>query len=373
MSALPQTPESVVALAGRAAARNEKFLRNIYAQGPFQGHAFGAVPQTKPMHLFPGGDYTISARPVTEWVPGLVENYRLEAEWSERLDSDHIPTARLICGTHLYAAAFGCQVHTFPDNPPCALPLVKTAAEADQLSEPDIWKSPTLYRVFELGEALRRELGSQIFLGPCDMQSGFDTASLVWNKEDLLCALAGEDEERAAVKRLTDKCAQLFKRFLLELRKEFPQMSWCHCPNAWSPPEMGPWLSNDECGAFGVEMFEEFCLPELIELAETFGGLGMHCCAQAEHQFSSFEKIPNFYAFNRVAAKGGPGYPALLEHFADPGAPVHVLGWMEESMIRNLIANAPQGTRFIFQQSFAELDSARGWLERMRQLSPRQD
>ncbi len=355
------------------AERNERFLRNIYERGPFQGHAFCVNPPQVPGFETPRGAYTLTARPLTDWVPWVLENYRRQVEWHAALADDGLPVARLICGTHLYAAAFGCRVHTFTDSQPCALPFIRTPEEADRIEEPDIWKSPTLYRVFELGEAVRRELGPEAFLGPCDMQSGFDTASLIWNKEDLLCALAGEEEERAAVKRLVDKCARLYKRFLQELRREFPRMSWCHCPSAWSPPEMGPWLSNDECGAFGVEMFEEFCLPELVDLAETFGGLGMHCCALAEHQFPSFKRIPNFYAFNRVAAKGGPGYPALLTHFAGPTAPVHVLGWVEETMIRRLVTEAPAGTRFIFQQALPDLEAAGGWLERMRALSPRQD
>lgn len=86
---------------------------------------------------------------------------------------------------------------------------------------------------------------------------------------------------------------------------------WPIARRAWAPPEMGPWLSNDECGAFSTVMFEELCLPEFVDLAETFGGLGMHCCAGAEHQFESFRKIPGFYTFNRVAAQRG--YASLAD------------------------------------------------------------
>lgn len=103
---------------------------------------------------------------------------------------------------------------------------------------------------------------------------------------------------------------------------------------------MGPWLSNDECGAFSAGMFEDFCLPELADLSQTFGGLGMHCCAKAEHQFESFKKIPHFYAFNRVATKG-VGYAPLLDHFTGIEAPVHVLAWIAERDIEYLIRKAP--------------------------------
>ena len=60
-------------------------------------------------------------------------------------------------------------------------------------------------------------------------------------------------------------------------------------------------------------------------LSDTFGGIGMHCCADAEHQFPGFNKIRNFYAFNRVQSKHG--YRPILEHFGGPGAPVHCLAW----------------------------------------------
>ena len=111
-------------------------------------------------------------------------------------------------------------------------------------------------------------------------------------------------------------------------------------------------------------------LPELVDLSRTFGGLGMHCCADAEHQFPSFRKIPNFYAFNRVAAKHG--YDPILEHLGGPQGPVHVL-WSDDTTIERLIKTAPEGTRFIFNRSFEEVDEAKAWLEKMRKISPRTD
>lgn len=349
-------------------ARNELFLRNIYTWGPFYGHAFVCSPQTIEISEHKGYDFTISDKHVKNWVPWVVENYRRQIEMVEAVGDDAVPCARLSTGTHIYAAAFGCEVHRFPDSPPCARPLLSTAEEADKLDTPDIWKVPVLYRIFELGQAVRDELGPNVFLGPPDMQSGFDTAALIWNKTDFLCAMFG-DKDSAAVRRLIGKCADLFKAFLKAFREEFPNCSPCHCPAVWAPPEMGPWLSNDECGAFSTGMFEEFCLPELVDLSETFGGVGMHCCAAAEHQFESFKKIPNFHAFNRVAAQRG--YAPLLDHLAGKAAPVHVLAWISEQDIEYLVRNAPAGTRFIFNLCGTTVDDARPWLSRMRELSPR--
>lgn len=110
-------------------------------------------------------------------------------------------------GTHLYATAFGCPVHRYPDSNPCALPSVRTAAEADRIEVPDLWKVPSLYRVFELAAALRSEFGPEVLLGPPDKQTGFDTACLIWERTGIYAALA-TDKEKDAAKRLTAKCGK---------------------------------------------------------------------------------------------------------------------------------------------------------------------
>ncbi|MCX7045683.1 MAG: hypothetical protein NTX50_09400 [Candidatus Sumerlaeota bacterium] len=349
---------------------NERFLRNIYRKGAFQGHAFCCAPPVEPIYSLPDGDYTLSNKPIENWVPWVAENYRRQVDLLEAVGDDSVPCARLSTGTHLFAAAFGCEVRQSNDNNPFALPFVKSVERADAIEAPDLWKSPPLQRVFELGRAVQKELGKDVYLGPCDLQSGFDTACLIWEKQELFAAMLDE-RGQASVRRLAAECARLLKNFLVALREEFPRLSPCHCPSVWAPPEMGPWLSNDECGAIGVEHFREFLLPELVDLSETFGGLGMHCCASAEHQFEAFKEIPNFYAFNRVPAK--KGWRPILEHFGGPQAPVHALAWIEEKDIEYLIAHAPDGTRFIFELCDAQPDQARAWLERMRRMSARTD
>ena len=341
-------------------ARNKELMRDIFAGRPAR-HAFLYQPEHIP--LMEVGDYTLSQEPVQKWALWVAENYRRQIASLERHQDDSVPLAKLSTGTQVYANAFGCEVHLPPESNPCALPMVNCAAEADRLEVPDIWSTPCLYRVFELGDAVRQELGQAVDMGTCDMQTGFDIANLIWDKNDLLGAMLLEPE---AVKRLSDKCALLLKTFLIELRREFPTMSPCHCPGNWVPPELGPWVSNDEAGAMSPAMFEEFCLPELNDLSDTFGGVGMHCCADAEHQFPGFKKVRNFYGFNRVQAKRG--YLPLLDHFAGPEAPVHCLAWVADDVIEQLVTQAPPGTRFTFKRMGGNDDDAARWLDRGRAL-----
>lgn len=341
---------------------NEDKLRSLYTDTTRSAAAFCAQAMPTPLCQLPQGDFTLSDRPVDEWISWIVDSYRRQVEMSQALGDDSVPVAKLSTATHIYAAAFGSPVKHFQDSNPCAMPFVKTAAEADAIEVPAVESSPTLSRVIELGQKIQAELGPDAWLGPCDMQTGFDTACLIWDKTELYCAMMDPDG-RQGVKRLAEKCAALLKSFLTILRRELPRMSPLHCPGTWCPPELGPWVSNDECGAISTPMFEEFLLPELVDLAETFGGLGMHCCAQAEHQFAAFRKIPNFYGFNRVDS--GRGYLPMLEDLAGPGSPVHVLAWSGATpeTVGRLLEAAPDGTRFIFQQFSETLDDARAWLD----------
>ena len=63
--------------------RNRTFLENLFRRGPFERHGFVASPPQLPIWHLNGGDFTLSDRPVTDWVPMIVENYRRRLEMLE--------------------------------------------------------------------------------------------------------------------------------------------------------------------------------------------------------------------------------------------------------------------------------------------------
>lgn len=343
--------------------RNRALHRALFAGQPGARHAFVAHAPSPP--IWEVGDFTTSDRPISEFVPWVVDHYRRWLALSEAIDDDAVPFARPGTGTHIYALCFGAKPHLYPDSNPYAEACVANAAEADQLPEPRLENCRPLMRIMELAAAVRRELGPEVTLGPPDMQTGFDTACIVWDKTDLLCSLV---ENPDAVKRLAGKCARLLRSFIAAYRREFPNSTFGHCPSTWTPPDAGPWVSNDECGAMSAAMFSEFCLPELVELSTTFGGLGMHCCAHAQHQFAGFRRIPGLYAFNRVATGVGWERDNALEELGGPAGPVMVPGWVTPECVRTLLRKAPAGTRFIFNgTAFDRTDDAARWLAAVRQ------
>ncbi len=342
--------------------RNRALHRAIFSRGPVTRHAF--VVQGPMQPIWQIGDYTTSDRPIAEFVPFFVEDYRRWVALSEAADDDAVPHVRLMTGTHVYAVCFGAKPHFYPDNNPYAEACVATAAEADRIPEPKLEECRPLMRVMELAAAVRRELGPEVTLGPPDVQTGFDTACILWDKTDMLCAMIEQPE---AVKRLAGKCARLLQAFIATFRREFSNTTFGHCPSTWTPPEFGPWVSNDECGNMSPEMFEEFCLPELVGLSQAFGSVGMHCCANARHQFAQFRRIPNFYAFNRVPTGVGWEQDIALDVLGGPDGPVMVPGWCTPEDIATLLRKAQPGTRFIFNSAAPENEEgARQWLEGAR-------
>jgi hypothetical protein len=341
-------------------ARNRAHLTALFG-GEFPGHAlwfdgpWAEAPEP--------GDYAVSSLPLTAWRDSLLRTYEGQLAWHEALDDESVPYVKLGTGTELFAAAFGCEVHVYPDSPPAARPLVRSAAEAEALAVPRL-SERHLARVFEMGALMREALGPDVPLGVPDIQSPFDVAALIWNKEDLYVAVY---EQPDAVHRLVDKCEALLTAFWDAFRGELGEVNFCHCPTAWAPPEMGVWLSEDEAGCLSAPMFARFCRPTLERLSARYGGLFMHCCATADHQYDNFAAIPGLRALNRVFQQP-PGEQPAIDRF---GATVFMVAWAGEAEINRLLGMARPETRFLFNVGHMPLDAARGCLERLRVRCPR--
>ena len=346
----------------RSIERNRRFLTDLFA-GPFRGHAIIATAE-RASATEGLGDFALSDRPVRDWLSWLEANYENQVKRHEALDDDSVPYVVLNTNTGIFAGAFGCEIHVYGDSPAAARPLLATAEEADRLEAPDPLTAPRISRVFELDALARERFGPEVPISVPDIQSPFDVAALIWNKEDFFVALYENPE---AVARLVDKCHALLKTFLREFKAQVPGCSLCHCPIAWAPPELGCWLSEDEAGSISPKMFETFCLPSLTDLSETFGGLFMHCCATADYQYDNFMKIPNLRGLNRVFQEPGPR-PAI-ETFSK--TTVIMQAWMEEDGLNEMLDMALPETRYLFNLNAGPLDEVKGFYERLRERCPR--
>jgi len=227
-------------------------------------------------------------------IDSAVSSYESAMSRADWLNDDFIPYATCGTGTEIFAEAFGCQVMR-PDNTmPFAMPFITEAAEAAKIKIPKLEDS-TLYYLFEMADKIKEKCGDEALLGLVDVQTPMDIAALIWDKTYFFAAMIDEPE---AVKELAHKISQLYFAFFDEWFRRYGPEFISHCPDYYMPS--GFTYSEDEVGAVSPKMFEEFFLPELIEISDRYGNVGMHCCAHARHQWENFKKIPNLKMINYV-------------------------------------------------------------------------
>lgn len=285
-----------------------------------------------------------------------LKNYRDQMERAEWLHDDRVPCLLPYTGTEIFAHAFGCRVHMSGDNMPFALPLVNSAEEAALLKTPD--PEAGLAEVWEIAEALHAAEPDALLALP-DIQSPLDISALIWEKSDFYAAMLEEPE---AVLELNDKVLSLLTGFLDRWKERFGQELIAHYPDYYMPG--GLTLSEDEVGVIGAAMFDTFCLPDLNALSRRYGSIGIHCCADSEHQWQNFKKIENLKVINLVRPADilERAYPV----FRDTCIQMPSISHIDEQGAFSLPDSA-RGSRVVLQANARNRDEALRALETLRQ------
>ena len=226
-----------------------------------------------------------------EWAWSSYERQVARVDW---IRDDSVPYLDVSTGTEVFAEAFGCPVCRPADAMPFARPLIRSASEVCSLKVPDA-TSGSLALLFEIADELVRRAGPGALLKMVDIQSPMDIAALIWDKSSFYVALIESPE---AVLELAHKVKDLLIQFLDEWFCRYGVEFIAHYPAYYMP--VGITLSEDEVGSVSTELFEELFLPELAELSDHYGGIGVHCCANARHQWESFKRIPRLRMLNLV-------------------------------------------------------------------------
>ncbi len=279
---------------------------------------------------------------------------RIEHAWSgyqrmcERaavIDDDRVPYLSNITGTEIFAEAFGCPVHRAADNNPFALPLVHSAAEADRVRVPELSSSSLAY-LFDIADELYRRGGPDAVMKPVDVQSPMDIVALIWDKADMFMAMLDASD---AVKALAAKVRELLVAFFDEWFKRYGTTFVAHYPDYVM--HGGLTLSVDEVGAVGSDMFEEFFRDELVAMSRHFGGLGIHCCADARHQWPNFRALPGLKVMNHnhPSVRDVAEYIPDAYRFYGPEVVQMHLGWQPSGAPATWPAQFPEGSRVVFE------------------------
>ena len=295
-----------------------------------------------------------------EWAVNAYERQMERAEW---LDDYFIPAVSPYTGTEIFAQAFGSPVHYPGDNNPFALPAVYDASDLSKIKKPDVFSSD-LGRLFEIAERIRNQTGPGAIVQLPDIQSPLDIAALIWEKSRFLMAML--DEPEAALE-LIFMVETLLTEFLDEWFKRFGTEYIAHHPHY--PMRGGFTFSEDEVGAFSPEMFEKFSLPSINRLSRRYGGCGMHCCADARHQWEGFRKIEGLRLINltytgKALKESAEFFKNALCHFPhyaldEEIQPRPIPGWAE----------AFKDTHFILHVTARDENEARSFAERLKEYS----
>lgn len=334
--------------------RNRRYLRELYeGTGPRLGLVYN--PPGGPRKTL--GDYSASERPVAEWVDYFEHRYLWRLGFLDTVHDDSVPYVSLLTNTGFFPAAFGADLHHYEVDGVAARPLITSAHEVASLSVPSLNVGP-LDRFFELAGLLVDRLGPDVPISVPDIQSPFGIAAIIWDKADFLVACALEPD---AVMDLCAMCHDLLRAFLKEFKRVVPSANMCHCPDMWVPPEYGCHLSEDEIGSISPEMFERFCLPWLSALSTEFGGLWIHCCADADHQYDGLAKIPGLRGLNRRFWRGAK---PCIERFSDQV--LFSFGCDSAEVWDEVIGCALPQTRMLFSV-YGEPDEANRCIDELRE------
>lgn len=252
-----------------------------------------------PRHLFhvryfPGLGPRPWPRPdnIAERIEWAWRKYNLMCDNLAWLDDDSLPYLEVFTGTEIAAAAFDCPVH-FPENDmPFAMPIIQEPGQVAGVRVPGL-DHPAIAPLFHIADELRRRAGPEALLHMVDLQSPMDTAALIWEKTGFYPAMLEAPE---AVHELAGKVQTFLETLLDEWFARYGREFIAHYPDYYMP--YGVTCSVDEVGVVSQRMFRQFFTPELEALSSRYGQIGIHCCANARHQWENFKRVPNLRLIN---------------------------------------------------------------------------
>ncbi len=280
-------------------------------------------------------------------------------------DFGTVSTAALWGGTVIPASEGGGKHIT---------PAAKTLDDLASLSprqsfeESDFGEALRLYR--QVCERLETD---QLFIRTPDLQGPMNTLALLIDQTELLCGMIEEPDLVAhALDHITDVLIDTVRRFRDTLGADkVVGNSW---PYIVLPDGVGVSITQDYLPLLSPDLYETLELPRLKRIAETFGGVFIHCCGDYARHLPTLARaeinllgIEAHYPFTRLwdvhaalgdravytpyvsetAADEFPTFDAFLAHLRTTScaqARVWVAqchGWCDAEAVRRELAQWP--------------------------------
>jgi len=291
--------------------------------------------------------------------------YEYQVKKSAALDDDSIPYLNMVTGTEIFGEACGCEVFFPENNNPCAVHYLKSAKDSGKVKIPPLYDSTLMY-LFDMADELKKFAGKDCLFKLPDLQSPMDIVALIWEKVEFFCALVEEPE---TIKEMSRKVKALVAEFLEEWFKRYGKAFIAHFPDYYM--EEGATMSVDEVGLISPETFKEFFLDELNDLSDKFGGIGIHCCADSEHQFDNFKSVRKLRLINLYR-----GRDAIIKSYSVfekkcvqyPGLIINGVGGQLGFYDYE---NYPKGNHMIFREYVSNMDEALKLCDKLKKVKGR--
>jgi hypothetical protein len=208
-----------------------------------------------------------------------------------------------------------------------------------------------------MADELRRRAGPEAVMRLVDLQAPVDVAALIWEKSDFFSAMIAAPE---AVQELCAKVEQLLTAFLDEWFGRYGRHFVAHYPDYYM--DTGVTASVDEAGTVSPAMFAGFFAAQLRRLSQRYGGIGIHCCANARHQWPQFARVPGLRLINlhQPHAVLAAAYAA----FGPQVAQLHY-GFEHRGPVETWPGQHPPGQRVVFDAGADTPDQARQMADRL--------
>jgi hypothetical protein len=299
-----------------------------------------------------------------ERIDFALRRYEIAMRQAEWLEDDFVPYLNNRTGTEVFAEAFGCPVYRPDDTMPSARPIVFEPGDVHRVEVPELMDC-SLSLLFEIADELTRQAGPDAVPSLVDIQSPMGIVAEMWDKNNMFPSMITAP---AAVHELREKVLSLLTAFHDEWISRYGHQYVAHWPDYFM--DGGITLSEDEVGSVSTDMFEEFFLPDLVLLSERYGGIGIHCCACARHQWQNFAKVPDLRLINlsqRWNEETDPEYiDDACRFFAPICAQMHDNG-IFDGVPESLPRMAP-GARVVYRINVDSRDEALRACERMRDM-----
>ncbi len=208
--------------------------------------------------------------------------------WDDRILSLH-PLGAVTCWL---PEVFGANVRWFVNRPCFTEPLINEVRQVDAL-RPDFGRAELYQHGLKQMRFFRDVVGDRIPVTAPDLQSPVDVASMIMDYTSLIYAMMDEPARvHALLRMITDATISAWSAFRHEMVTDYPmtQFDW------WMP--RGIFMSDDVMAVLSPELYREFAVPYNEDLAEEFGGLGLHSCGRILHNLENVARTKGILALN---------------------------------------------------------------------------